>query len=229
MSPNEYFLAAQEHYEAGRYLEATAAAAMCSASAALASSQPSRMIHRGDHVPSETEWCGKCYSTKRRYVRTDRGLAGKCRCHLSQNAGRVRSCRHCYADLERDAETRLWVDVNNRPGCPKAPDPNDQASDNEADLNRDEEWAEFLQHISGHTLSAEEIIDRREFNPSLPVTRYGVLPSPRQLDAWLRARAGEPHNGYVIRPAGGPPEAPRFRFTWTKPAKEPEGEQEVPA
>ncbi len=221
MKPEQYLAKAIEHYEAGRFEAAMAASAIASAASSITASapQPAPAIYRGDHKISKPAWCGICYSPRKRYRAGSNKRAEPCTCR--GNDQRVRQCRYCSTDLELNAETRQWVDSQGKVGCPKAPDPNDlSAVPDEPDLNRDTEWHEFLQTLSGDEFTAADIIRRsREFTTVIPVTKFGDVPHPRQLDSWLRARAGQAHEHYVVRPAGGTPEAPRWRSVCTLPPK----------
>lgn len=206
MTPEQYLAEAQAHLDAGRFVEATAYAAMATATAAVWPQQPSAMpLPRGEHRAGR-RWCGKCFSPKKRFTRGAGDVARPCSCHPGRD-GEVRQCRYCQATLGRHSESRKWIDASGETGCPKAPNLLDpSAIPVEPDLNKDEEWAEFLQHVSmfgspsdkGTWTSAELLQRRQEYAASMPVTQYGELPHPRQMDAWLSSRANRPHGSYVV-------------------------------
>jgi hypothetical protein len=208
MTPEQYLAEAQVHLEAGRFPEATAYASMATATAAVVPTprpQPVETMHPGKHKTG-LEWCGKCYSPKTRFVRGRTGTARRCTCHAS-NQGEGRNCRYCSVPLRKDGETWKWVDGSGSDGCPKAPNLSDLASiPVEPDLNRDEEWAEFLQHVSTfgkpadkNAWTSDELMEElATYQISLPVTRHGDAPHARQMDAWLRDRAGKIYGKYVL-------------------------------
>lgn len=206
MTPEQYLAEAQVHLGAGRFIEATAYASMATATAAVSPQRPSAgQLHLGEHRAGR-QWCGNCFSPKWRFTREAGDVARPCSCHPGRS-GEARQCRYCQVPLERHPDSRKWVDANGATGCPKAPDLTDpSAVPVEPDLNKDDEWAEFLQHVSmfgspadkGMWTSAELLQRREEYAASMPVTQYGELPHPRQMDAWLSSRADRPHGSYVV-------------------------------
>jgi hypothetical protein len=213
VTPEQYLTQAEEHLAAGRFTQATACASIAAARAAIAAMLATEPpgIYPGRHKPAPVEWCGKCYSPRKRYKRSDRGGAAACEtCNSKVHASAsVRACRYCGAYIQRkedSPEVWVWVDARGSIGCPEAPDPQLPAVvPEEADLNRDEEWAEFLQHLSGGTkgaCTAEQILASKEYDATIPRTRFGELPHPEQLSAWLRAREGRQHGDYLVNATG---------------------------
>ncbi|WP_331757537.1 hypothetical protein OH736_45440 (plasmid) [Streptomyces sp. NBC_01650] len=206
MTPEQYLAEAQTHLEAGRFVEATAYASMATAAATVMPQQPAVLpVYRGEHRAGRP-WCGKCFSSKWRFTRKAGDVARPCSCHPGR-LEEVRQCRYCQVPLKRDPDSKKWIAANKAAVCPKAPDLTDpSAVPLEPDLNKDDEWAEFLQHVSMFGTSSDKRIwtsdellqQREEYAASMPVTQYGELPHPRQMDAWLFDRAGRPHGKYRV-------------------------------
>jgi hypothetical protein len=218
VTPEQYLAEAQTHLEAGRFAEATAYASMATATATVTPQQPVPPTYHGGHKAGR-RWCGKCFSPKKRFTRETGGVARPCTCHPTK-ATEIRKCRYCEASLERDSKSRKWVAAGGTADCPLAPDLSDpSALPAEPDLNKDAEWEEFLQHVSWFGSPSEraawtsaELLERRqEYAASMPVTQYGELPHPRQMDVWLSSRADRPHGSYIVTQVHGVEGVPAWR------------------
>lgn len=111
--------------------------------------------------------------------------------------------------------------------CPDVPDQSGSGAPGvEPDLNKDHEWAEFLQHVASFgfpkkdvSWTSEEFLQRRdEFAASMPVTQYGELPHPRQMDAWLADRANQPHGSYIVARVAESDGVPLWRASAIEPS-----------
>ncbi|SEQ96155.1 hypothetical protein [Streptomyces radiopugnans] len=225
MTPEQYLALAEEHAAAERYPEATAYASLATAAATVAAMHATLPppLHRGDHTPQRLEWCGQCYSPAKRYAAGPRGSAKPCQtCHPRKLENlRVRPCHYCGADLQKNSE-RQWVDAAGQVDCPEAPDPSvPSTATDEPDLNRDEEWAEFVKALAqqGDAFTATDFLSNlQQWGGLMPRTRYGTFPSAAQLEAWMKAREGKPLAEYV--PKAGPDERGAIRW-WADKAEDP--------
>ncbi|MXG30189.1 hypothetical protein [Streptomyces sp. YIM 132580] len=222
MTPEQYLIESQRHLEAGRYVEATAYASMATAAAAVPLPQTYSNHARGGEHRTGRQWCGKCFSTKRRFTRGSGDVARPCSCHPGRNS-EVRECRYCQASVKRHPSFGKWVDTNGAAACPKAQDETSSAS---PDLNNDDDWADFLQHVTSFgypkkdvSWTSDELLERKqEYAASLPVTQYGELPDPRQIDAWLSERVDRPHGGYTVTRVAEVDGVPAWRASAAEPS-----------
>jgi len=198
-TPQEYYAQAEEHYRAGRYAQAAACAALATAGLALAPEQ----LYPGDHAPTRSEWCGECYSPKSRLRKGPDGKMRPCSCREQPaKKGRTRACRHCGDYVRWEASIDGWVDGGGNVGCRAAPDPSGPEADpDEADHNTVQEWAEFLGHVAHGNWAAADLVKAGSgFEVTMPRTRFSELPTARQLEAWLSAKAGQDLKGWTVRP-----------------------------
>lgn len=209
MTPEQYLTEAKAYYASGRFLEAAAAASIAAAATSMATLKASEppAIHPGNHEPQPREWCRQCDRPNHRKIKGQ-----PCpRCDTSRL--RVHPCRHCGVNLERrqtdpgdSASHWHWLDAGNRRDCSQAPDPALPVPDPaevEEDVSPDQLWASFLHlwHNVGSNrgpLTAEEIVHDVDFKAQIPRTRFGELPHPKHLDAWLIARRGKNYRDFTV-------------------------------
>ena len=224
MTPEQYLERAEEHYAAGRFAEAAACAGIAAARAAVAGLRAAEPlpIHPGDHRPQPIAWCGRCRDTHHR-VTPDHQPCPRC----SADHLRARPCRYCGVYLEERREDASapwrWVDARGSRGCPDAPDPLQPppVPELEPDLASAAQWARLLDvwREAGDLadpVTADHLCEHRDTVAYVPRTRFGEMPHPRQLDAWLHARADVPLRGaddcpaVVVRRTGDADGHPRW-------------------
>ncbi|NEC63425.1 hypothetical protein G3I41_02025 [Streptomyces sp. SID9727] len=208
MDSENYFVAAEQHAEAGRFDAAVVFAQLATAAAMMRMAGQPVAIYLGDHQPLPADWCGTCYSPGRR-VTADRKDCPRC----NPRSLRARPCRYCGVHIEERMDSNgaegswAWRDERNSVNCPKAPDPSAPPPvpvQAERDVNPDRVWSLFLQEwnenrvLAEEPASAEALLTAKTLLPYMPRTRLGERPHAAHLDAWLADRAGQPHGPFQI-------------------------------
>ncbi|MDQ0701054.1 hypothetical protein [Streptomyces sp. W4I9-2] len=222
MDSETYFATAAQHAEGGRFDAAVAYAQLATAAAVMRLAGQPVAIYPGDHQPLPADWCGTCSSPGRR-VTADRKDCPRC----NPRSLRARPCRHCGVHLEERMDGNstegswAWRDEKNSLNCPKAPDPAAPLPvpvQAERDVNPDRVWSLFFQEwnenraLSEEPASSETLLATTTLLPYMPRTRLGERPHAEHLDAWLAARAGQPHGPLQVK-EDPPADSPSVR-TW---------------